>query len=93
MRGGRAIADFWRSWVGLVPDGEIRFEAIAGDDEHAVVRYVCWGHATEGGGEMEYPTTQAVSFRDRRIRRAEIFEPGDEALALARFRELQADRP
>jgi hypothetical protein len=38
------------------------------DDEHAVVRYVGWGRAVEGGGEMEYPTTQVVLFRDGRIR-------------------------
>ena len=41
---------------------------------------------------MEYSITQAVSFNDGRLRRVEIFEFGDEALALARFEELRADR-
>ena len=91
-RGGRPLADFFRSWVGVVPDIEMRFTVLAGDDEHAVVRYVGWGHAAEGGGEMEYPFTQCYSIRDGRFRRGEIFEAEDEALALARFEELRADR-
>ena len=92
LRGGRAMADFWRSWVEIVPDVEVRFEMLAGDDEHAALRFGGYGHAAEGGGEMEYSMTQAVSFRDGRLRRVELFEFDDEALALARFQELRADR-
>ena len=93
MRGGRAIADFFRSWVDVVPDIELRFTVLAGDEEHAVVQFVGWGHAAEGGGEMEYLTLNAMSFRDGRCRRVERFEADDEALALARFEELRAERP
>ena len=31
MRGGRAIADFYRSWVDVVPDLELRFTLLTGD--------------------------------------------------------------
>ena len=91
-RGGRSVADFFRSWAELVPDGELRFTVLAGDDEHAVVRWVGCGHAAEGGGEIEYAITQTVSVRDGRIRQAETFDPDDETPALARFQELRADR-
>ncbi len=92
MRGGDAMVKFYRSWVELAPDIEVRFETLAGDDEHAALRFGGYGHAAEGGGEMEYSNTQAVSFSDGRVRRVEIFEFGDEARALARFHELRADR-
>ncbi len=92
LRGARAMVDFFRSWIEIVPDGQLRFTVLAGDDTHAVVRYVGWGHAAEGGGEMEYATIQALSFGDGRFSRGEIFEDDDEALALARFQELRADR-
>jgi ketosteroid isomerase-like protein len=92
MRGGRAMADFYRSWVEVVPDVQLRVTLLAGDDEHAVGQYVGWGHAADGGGEMEYVTINAVSLRDGRIRRLERFDPGDEAAALARLEELRAER-
>lgn len=92
MRGGRAMADFYRSWVEVVPDVELRFTLLASDEAHAVGQFLGWGHAAEGGGEMEYVTNNAVSLRDRRIRRLERFDAGDEVVALARFKELRADR-
>lgn len=92
MRSGRAVADFFRSWVALVPDVENRFTVLAGDDEHAVAQLTGWGHAAEGGGEMENPAIVTFSLSDGRIRRNQIFEVGDEALALAWFEERRAGR-
>ena len=70
----------------------MRFTLLAGDEAHAVGQFLGWGHAAEGGGEMEYVTINAVSLRDGRIRRLERFDAGDEAVALARFEELRAER-
>jgi ketosteroid isomerase-like protein len=89
IRGAAAMGDFFRSWLELVPDVEARFTVLSGDDEHAAIRYSGWGHAAEGGGPMEYATTQTVSLRDGRLWRAELFEADDEKRALARLAELQ----
>ena len=58
----------------LVPDLEVRFEALAGDDEHLAVRYGGHGHAAEGGGAMEYVTTMAEGFATG-ANADEMFEP------------------
>ena len=39
------------SWVEAVPDIELRFESLAGDDERIAVCIGGYGHAADGGGD------------------------------------------
>ena len=81
-------AGCYRSGPSVAPDVEIRFEALAGDDEHIALRFGGYGHAAEGGGAMEYVVLAVATLRDGRILRAELFDVDDEAAALARLAEL-----
>ena len=55
LRGPAATVEFWRSWIEISPDGEMRFEIVAGDEESILVRQAGHGHAAadSGGGTME----------------------------------------
>jgi ketosteroid isomerase-like protein len=88
VRGGAAMAALFASWIEAVPDVEARFEALASDDETMAARWGGYGHAADGGGEMEYSMYAAVTMRGERQVRAELFD--DEAAALARREELSA---
>jgi ketosteroid isomerase-like protein len=90
IRGREGVVELYRSWVGVAPDAETRFEALAGDAKHLVVRVGGHGHAAEGGGLMEYVITVVSTIRDGRIARSEYFDPGEESAALARLEELRA---
>ena len=94
LRGPGAMVDMYRSWDEVTPDVEVWFETLAGGDRHSVFRHAARGHAADGGGAMEYGVTMVVTVHDGRFQRAELFEAGDEAAALARFEELnRADTP
>ena len=87
--GGREeIVEVYRSWIEVAPDAELRFEALDGDDEHIALRLGGDGHAADGGGRLEYEVIVVATVRDGRIVRAERFDAGEEAAALARLAEL-----
>jgi len=94
LRGREAIVELYRTWVQVAPDVEMRFEVLAGDDEHIVMRAGGYGSAAAdaGGGPMEVVVILVSTVRDGRFSRGEQFEADDEARALARYQELRADR-
>ena len=73
------------------PDVELRFESLAGDEESIVVRQAGHGHAAAEAAAARWSTstTAVVTFRDGRHVRADLFDAGDEAAALARYEELR----
>ena len=77
LRGPAATVEFWRSWIEISPDGEMRFEIVAGDEESILVRQAGHGHAAadSGGGAMEYLTIAVVTFRDGRHVHADAVRP------------------
>ena len=84
----------YRSWDEVTPDVEIWFETLAGDDRHIAMRTAGRGHAADGGRRDGVRVTMVATVATVGFQRAELFEPGDEAAALARFEELRrADAP
>ncbi len=92
LRGGEGMAGFYRSWAELVPDVEPSFEWLAGDERHGVVVHTGRGHATEGGGQMEYPSLAVISFHDGLIAAMDIYAVDDVAAAMAHYEQLRNGR-
>ena len=53
--GREAIVDVYRSWIEVVPDMEVAFEWLGGDDDHIAMRWNGHGHAAAdmGGGAAD----------------------------------------
>lgn len=88
QRGPESLVVLFRSWVDVVPDLEVWFELIEGDENRIATRFNARGHAADGGGEIEVATTISALIRDGRMARADIFG-ADEASALELLAEWQ----
>ena len=93
--GREAVVDVYRSWLDVVPDMEVTFEWLGGDDDHIALRWNGQGHAAAdvGGGAAEYRLILVATIRDGRIAYTERFDLDDEGAALARLAELQSPAP
>ena len=79
----------YRSWDEIAPDVELWFEALSSGDVDGTAHVSGRGHAVDGGGAMEYSVTAALTIRDGRLTRTEMFDVGEEPAALARVEELR----
>ena len=59
LRGPSAVAAICTLVGRAVPDIELRFETLAGDEEHIAVPIGGYGHAADGGGAMEYAAARS----------------------------------
>lgn len=88
---GRAqFLAMWRDLLTMSPDETMHSELIEGDDEVAILRYTGRGHAAEGGGEFEIPTTVVAVARAGLLMRSDVHEPdADPATLRARAEHLR----
>ena len=93
--GREAVVDVYRSWAETVPDMQVAFERLGGDDAHIAMRVSGHGRAAAdmGGGALEYRLCQVATIRHGRIASTERFDVDDEGAALARLSELQSPAP
>ncbi len=88
VEGPDAMMTIWRSWVDLVPDVEMTFELIAGDERRIMYFFTGRGHAADGGGEMEYGVILVSLYRDGRLVSSDTFDAEDHAGARACYQQL-----
>ena len=83
--GREEAIDVYRSWAEAVPDVQVAFEWLGGDDDHMAMRFSGHGHAAAdmGGGSAEVRLIMVATLRHGRIAFAERFDVDDEGAALA----------
>ena len=93
--GREGVVDVYRSWAETVPDMQVAFERLAGDDDHMAMRWRAHGHAAAdmGGGSAEYWLVLVTTIRHGRIAFTERFDVDDEDAALACLAERQSQAP
>ena len=90
IRGPEGVVQFWRSWLEMVPDAQLRMETLAGDEQHIAARLAAYGRAVAaaGGGFMEYVGIAVATIRGGRSARTEYVDTDEQEAALARLAEL-----
>jgi hypothetical protein len=90
--GREGAIDVYRSWAEAVPDMQVAFEWLAGDDDHMAMRFRGHGHAAAdmGGGSAEVRLIMVATLRRGRIALGERFDDDDEDAALACLAERQS---
>lgn len=93
--GREGVVDVYRSWAEAVPDMQLAFERLGGDDDHMAMRSIGRGHAAAemGGGAAEVRMILVATVRHGRIAFSERFDDADEGAALACLAERQSTGP
>jgi hypothetical protein len=93
--GREGVVDVYRSWAAAVPDMQVAFERLAGDEDHMAMLWSGRGRAAAdmGGGAAEVGLILVATVRHGRIAFTERFDVDDEGAALARLADRQRKAP
>lgn len=82
------VAELPKSFLTVSQDFRVAFEWLDGDDQRFATRILATGAMVDGGGDFEWSVIHVAHVENGKFQGTEVFDPDDDARALARLDEL-----